>query len=135
MHEADPRFPSGRWAGHFHQNGYHSMWMDLTFTKGGVNGYGEDGVGRFRIRGSYCTESGRVTWRKAYDTHDIDYHGWAEIQHGIFGAWQHPRVPVIGKGDGFQIRPIGNEAENSYEERESVDEPILILEGLAECSL
>lgn len=113
--EQDERFPSGPWRGFWMQDGYRG-WMDLQldFHEGKIAGRGSDSVGEFVFLGTYDTKDGRVLMTKQYiDQHKVEYEGWAELQHGIWGLWNllpHYR-------GGWQIRPLGHSAGSSKHTR------------------
>ena len=75
----------------------------MEFADGIVRGDGRDGIGPFRIEGSYRSEAGvvRVGWIKTYDRgHSVLYLGVVE-QGWIRGDWELTR----GYGDAFGFRP------------------------------
>ena len=111
--EQDDRFPSGPWRGFWLQDGRRA-WMDiqLDFHNGQVSACGSDIVGEFAFTGTYNTGNGRVLITKQYlNQHHIQYEGWAELQHGIWGLWQIPP----GHRGGWHIRPIGHGTLNGQE--------------------
>lgn len=103
--EADPRFPSGQWRGHWVQHGRRGeMQLYLEFRAGVVSGVGRDRAGGFTLGGSYDVENGKTIFVKQYlGGHRVDYQGWAEGgQNGIWGVWDIPQVPDRG---GWHIWP------------------------------
>ena len=89
-HETDPRFPSGPWRGFWLQRRTRG-WMNLqlVFKDGDVRGEGEDIVGKFVIRGNYCVETDKVTFRKHYvNGHMVAYAGVAGLDSQIRGQWE-----------------------------------------------
>ena len=104
--ESDDRFPSGRWRGLWIQNGTRgSMDLVLEFRDGRFSGEGQDPVGEFAMAGTYSIRNGRVLVTKKYRyRYSVQYDGWAETQHGIWGIW---RIVANGGHGGWQIRPGG----------------------------
>jgi hypothetical protein len=89
IQETDSRFPSGRWAGVWEQNGRRArMSLDLSFINGKLTGDGRDTVGDFVLSGHYDTQSGSCGMCKTYlGQHDVDYDGTATAD-GIRGRWR-----------------------------------------------
>jgi hypothetical protein len=118
QHEQDDRFPSGPWKGFWIQQGGRGwMYLQLQFKEGRIDGQGKDRVGRFGMTGTYSTEDGKVELRKQYTgQHSVDYSGWAEIQHGIWGLWN---ILMSDKG-GWQIWPEGREVGNAIQAHEEI---------------
>jgi hypothetical protein len=102
--EADPRFPSGKWAGFFTYHGKHEknqMELLLTFGGGTMTGEGRDPVGEFTISGKYHTDDGACNFTKQYPRkHSVSYSGFNEGK-GIWGTWE---IRGSAKG-GFHIWP------------------------------
>lgn len=107
--QPDAPFTSGRWRGFWIQGPLRSRTeLDLLFRDGKIRGDGADWVGDFTVRGTYDQESGAVAWTKQYrGKHSIDYAGYAEEPHGIWGRWE---IEGFDKG-GFQIWPDAVEGE------------------------
>jgi hypothetical protein len=89
LSEIDSRFPSGRWAGYWEQDGRRArMKLDLRFAGGKLTGDGRDVVGEFVLSGGYETKSGKCGMCKTYlGQHDVDYAGLA-AHDGIRGLWR-----------------------------------------------
>lgn len=119
--ETDPRFPSGRWEGHWTQHGLRGdMELDLTFRARLVRGRGRDRVGDFAISGAYSIDTGAAIIHKQYlGAHRLLYWGHAERKHGLFGWWCLLKPPCTG---GWRIWPI-DEGGAMQSEREAIDEP------------
>ena len=124
--ETDERFPSGEWTGFFLQPpAERRIWMDLVLAFGGgrVDGSGDDSVGPFSIRGTYDVDTGDVSLRKQYvGAHAVDYHGYAEHEHGIWGVWNILRFTP----GGFHLWPrsLGDATAQRAEKQEPVDTAI-----------
>src|ERR1051325_2490365 len=96
------------------------MDLHLTFANGSMSGEGNDGVGRFFIKGRYDAASKECSWTKTYvGSHDVFYRGFREGK-GIWGTWE---ISLWGHG-GFHIWPrqAGEGAEKS--ERNEKTEPV-----------
>ena len=83
------------------------MRLSLAFADGRIQGDGRDTIGPFAMRGTYDTDSGKVTIHKRYLmigglVYDVLYDGWAEEGRGIWGVWQL----AIDRG-GFHLWPEG----------------------------
>lgn len=105
--EADPRFPSGRWAGWWEQSGRRAtMQLHLSFSRGRIFGEGRDSIGDFTMNGSYNTASGAADLLKTYlGGHDVDYEG-ASAERSIRGIWRiMDGEGVLVDGGPFQIWP------------------------------
>lgn len=101
--DSSHRFISGRWRGFWVQGPLRSRTeLDLIFRDGHIRGDGADWVGDFAVRGTYDETNGHVSWTKTYrGKHEINYVGYAEHLHGIWGRWE---IVGFDKG-GFQIWP------------------------------
>ena len=111
--------PDGAWVGYYlyRPGGQpHCQSMTLSFAIGQLLGDGEDDIGRFTIAGSYCVESGIVTWAKTYlGAHTVEYKGYHE-RGAIWGAW---RIGAEGSG-GFKIWPMTSDG-SRLTTRENID--------------
>ena len=87
--ETDPRFPSGQWQGFYVQSGTkHPMSAQLRFRRGRISGDGMDGVGGFRMAGTYNLDGGQVTLRKHYFAqHMVVYIGNGGPLRSLQGRW------------------------------------------------
>lgn len=115
IRETDSRFPSGRWAGSWEQDGRRArMKLDLSFADGRLTGDGRDVVGDFVLGGGYNTKSGKCGMCKTYlGQHDVDYDGHA-TGDGIRGMWRI--AYAIGEircedAGSFHIWPVGRGAD------------------------
>ena len=118
----EPDFPSGLWRGFYNYNAggvRHRQEMVLRFADGAMTGDGCDGVGPFRIHGSYDPTTRSVTWAKAYvGMHAVHYQGFREGK-GIWGTW---RIPGDHSG-GFMIWPKGIGDQIEEDERIGAEVP------------
>ena len=110
----DSRFPSGRWAGYWEQDGQRArMKLDLSFADGRLIGDGRDVVGDFVLSGAYDMESGKCGMCKTYlGQHDVDYDGRAGGD-GIRGRWRIAYATEEAQYEDagpFHIWPIGSGA-------------------------
>lgn len=107
--EPDPRFPSGRWAGFWSQDGRRGrMSLDLTFANGKLFGDGRDRVGDFVLSGQYDTRTGACSIHKAYlGQHGVEYEGCATSQ-GIRGDWRIHIPRVMLETGPFHIWPVSS---------------------------
>jgi hypothetical protein len=83
-------WPSGYWRGFWEQEFWGRRWMDpllLRFSNGGVDGEGQDCIGRFTFAGSYA-EDGSVRLVKQYiGRHSVLYQGSVDGEGAIVGRW------------------------------------------------
>ncbi len=126
--ETDPRFPTGRWHGHFLQREIGPrpvrMELSLTFRDGTINGAGRDCIGNFGFKGSYDIKKGEVNVVKRYVTNRVHYRGFAEVaKNGIWGVWS-----VADMKGGFHIWPKRQgEAADTLVEQEEIELPAGVL--------
>lgn len=127
--EADPRFVTGEWQGHYVQHGRpHQMRLYLEFLEGRFQGAGLDRVGMFQVIGTYDIANGKVKFAKQYPSHHVDYEGWAEVPgEGVWGRWQISHTIDHG---GFRIWPCRFDEDEEGREHESKpvaewDQPII----------
>ncbi len=134
----DARLPDGAWRGFYTYRDSevrHRMTLHLRFPQGKVRGTGVDGVGDFRVRGTYDAETGEVWFTKRYvrcgccgdEGHEVFYRGFADM-NGIWGQWE-----LTGGLGGFRIWPGPREGDHvdatGIEEEATVEEPRLIVVG------
>ena len=97
-------FPSGKWTGHWDQNGFGRQNMhDLEFTFNGTrfSGSGHDVVGQFTMTGQVLDDQ-KVEIVKSYEgRHSVVYLGSHDGEGIIAGAWA-----LWGDEGSFAMRPM-----------------------------
>lgn len=98
-------YPSGRWEGHWSQEGWGRQPMrafSLAFADGKVTGEGRDVVGRFIFSGTYAPATGAVRLVKQYvGKHQVLYVGKPDGEGSITGTWS---IGPLNTGP-FLLRP------------------------------
>lgn len=93
---------SGKWAGQYTQyNKAHAFEQELMFSSGRLSGDGSDGVGQFKVKGSYDIETGELNWIKSYiGRHNVEYTGIFDGSE-ITGTWR-----IHSDGGAFKMTPV-----------------------------
>ena len=106
--------PDGEWKGFYtytSQNVKHHMSCYFTFSKGVINGTGNDDVGNYTWTGSY-DDGLNIVLTKSYARHQVFYKGYAD-ENGIWGNWK-----IIKSSGGFHLWPVKQDADCVVEKEE-----------------